>query len=113
MKDTRSGEQLWLEWEGSGMETSDSVIHYFTMDHVSLDEEVVRRALASTLQRDGIADSLADGFKLLDGVRIEQVWAGSSEEDDQELTICYSDGETYYGEMVEFPFAITVVYISQ
>ena len=109
MKDKRHGDQLWLEWEGEGLESS-SDIQYYTIEHVSLDEEIVRRALASTLQRDGVADSLADGFKLLDGVEIESSWAGPVDEEFG-LTICNSEGETFYGEVVSTPFPVTIVYI--
>lgn len=109
MKDHRHGDQLWLEWDGDDLESATD-IQYYTVDHVSLDEEVVRRALASTLQRDGIADSLADGFRLLDGVWISHEWAGVVDEE-VSTTICDEDGETRLGETVDFPFPITVVHI--
>lgn len=110
MKDNRQGDQLWLEWEGNNLDSATD-IQYYTVEHVSLDEEVVRRALASTLQRDGLADSLADGFKLLDGVWMTHEWAGQVE-DEIDITICDKDGETNYGEIVDLCFPITVIHIS-
>ncbi len=109
MRDNRHGEQLWLEWDGSGLEDEDC-LPYYTVEHVALSEEVVRRALASTLQRDGVADSLADGFKLLDGVEIQHLWAGVLDAEN-DLTICDEDGETFYGDVVDVAFPITVVQI--
>jgi hypothetical protein len=110
VRDNRHGEQLWQEWDGSGLERTDC-LPYYTVEHVDLGEEVVRRALASTLQRDGVADSLADGFKLLDGVEVEHMWAGILDDEDR-LSTCDEDGETFYGDSVAVPFPTTIVYIS-
>jgi len=67
LKDERLGESLWEEWDGDGYNTFyDNSIVYMTYDWVDLGEEIVRRALASCLQRDGVSDSLSDGFKMLE-----------------------------------------------
>lgn len=108
MKDLRHGDQLWTEWSGFGLDDLEAKTHYFTVDHVDLHEEVVRRGLASALQRDGIADSLSDGFKLLDGVEPSCTWAGVVDED-IDLTVCAPDGETYYGERVDMVMPVTLV----
>lgn len=110
MKDLRHGDQLWLEWDGNELSLLGSIA-YYTIEHVDMNEEVVRRALASALQRDGVADSLADAFKLLEHAQVECVWAGPVE-DDRVLTICNDDGETYYGEDVDMLLSITVVHIA-
>lgn len=104
MKDARPGEQLWLEW---GDDFSSSLT-YYTVDHVSLDEDVVRRALASTLQRDGLADSLSDGFKLLESADVSFGYAGCLE-DDVELLLCDEFGETKHGDLTDNYFPATFV----
>jgi len=69
MKDSRKGETLWSEWFGIDYKRNipNSLIFY-TEEHVYLDNEIVKRALASALQRDGTTDSLGGAFRLLDGV---------------------------------------------
>ena len=53
MKDKRTGECLWFEWSGDGFAVSrPSSIIFFTYDHVDLEIDLIRRALASALQRD-------------------------------------------------------------
>ena len=69
----RPGEWLWEEWDGYGY---DGDIVYITNEPVDMTNEIVRRALASTLQRDGVADSLSDGFKMIDTSRHEYVNVG-------------------------------------
>lgn len=111
MKDHRHGDELWIEWTGDGFEYGgEDDIYYYTIDHVSLDEDVVRRALASTLQRDGIADSLGDGFKLLEAGDTAHAWAGLIEEE-LDLTVCDADGETLMGDQIEIVIPITAVRI--
>lgn len=102
MKDARLGEELWEEWDGEGYEPTEwSVTNiYFTFDSVDLDNEIVRRALASSLQRDGVCHSLADGFKVLDGVKPIYGWVGCLP-DENHLTVCDEDGETPYGDILE------------
>jgi hypothetical protein len=107
MKDTRPGEELWEEWYGSGylFVNSDSSA-YYTFDHVDLDNEIVRRALASALQRDGISHSLGDGFKLIEGREPCYGWVGSSDFD-EEFTVCDEHGETAYGDILDDVKAVT------
>lgn len=102
MKDIRVGESLWHEWHGDGYEpiTSHPKAIYFTQEHVDMDNEIVRRALASTLQRDGIADSLGDGFKLVESATIETGWAGLLA-GEKEYIFCDEEGDTEYGDTVE------------
>lgn len=101
MKDVRLGEELWEEWEGENYEflNPSATNVYFTFENVDLDNEIVRRALASTLQRDGVCHSLADGFRLLEGVKANYGWAGYLE-DETYLTVCDELGETQYGDIL-------------
>lgn len=98
MKDRRPGEQLWSEWDGN--EYSQSVngsLVYWTEEHVDMDNEVVKRALASTLQRDGVAVSLWEGFKLQDGATVVHGHVGVLE-GEALPTACDENGETRYGD---------------
>lgn len=108
MKDSRIGESLWLEWTGDGI-TADCV-HYFTDDHVDLDNEIVRRALASALQRDGIAVSLAEGFGYIDRAAKHHMHAGVLDQE-LDLTLCDEDGMTEYGDFTNDAREITLVEI--
>jgi hypothetical protein len=107
VKDTRPGESLWQEWHGQGYEPkTDSGLIYFTHDHIDVENEVVSRALASTLQRDGISHSLADGFNLLTSGSVDIGWGGILE-DETEYWACDESGETQYGDFVEKCLPIT------
>lgn len=109
MKDSRIGECLWSEWTGYDHEDlSDSTLLFFTVDHVDLEHEVVRRALASALQRDGSAVSLGDGFRMLDGRESLHVYAGEVD-GAMDFTICDSNGETREGDYVDTIIEITLV----
>jgi hypothetical protein len=110
VKDVRPGEELWEEWDGEGYESlnSFSTNIYFTFDFVDIDHEVVRRALASSLQRDGICHSLSDGFKSLEGVVPTYGWVGYLS-DEEYLTICDEDGDTPYGDALGEVRAVTWV----
>jgi hypothetical protein len=113
MKDGRDGDWLWQEWTDEEYETfSEKPIDfvYYTVGHLDIGKPVVLRALASSLQRDGIADSLLDGFRLAESAEIQWGWAGFLEEEDHyQYSICDEDGETPYGDRVEEPIAITWV----
>lgn len=66
-KDSRIGESLWYIWEGEDYQPSlETSVVYYTEDVVNIDNEIVRKALASSLQRDGIVNSLFEAFKLID-----------------------------------------------
>ena len=55
MKDSRIGEALWKEWTGNGYDTIEKdSITFFTNSYIDITVDVVRRALASAIQRDGI-----------------------------------------------------------
>ena len=111
MRDSRIGECLWNEWTGEGYEPLDpSSIVFFTQDHVDLNNEVVRRALASALQRDGSSISLGKGYEAVDSAKISHGFAGEVDED-IDLTVCNEDGETRNGDLVDKTIAVTWVEI--
>jgi hypothetical protein len=109
VKDSRVGELLWKEWTGCGYEPlhEDSVT-FFTEDHVDLENELIRRALASALQRDGVSISLGNGFKYLESAVINYGYAGEIDSD-TDFTACDEDGETREGEIVDHTLPITWV----
>jgi len=109
MKDSRIGECLWSAWEGSGYTANihNSII-YYTEDHVDIEHEVVRRALASYIQRDGVVFSLAQGFQAIDRSVITQAWMGSL---DGEIysKLCDEFGYTWDEVKLQDVTAITIV----
>lgn len=110
----RKGELLWSEWDGEGYNTSypDSII-YFTEAHITLDEPVVLRALASAIQRDGVVDSLGDAYKLIERFSlVSQGHMGLVDTDASVQTICDELGETYYGDEVVSIAPVTFVEVS-
>lgn len=110
-KDSRIGECLWSEWSGEGyIAIGTSPILFFTEEHVDVDHDVVKRALASALQRDGVVVSLGDGYRAVESGNIVEGFAGYVD-GDNELTFCDYKGETFYGEFVESIIAITWVEI--
>jgi hypothetical protein len=109
-KDSRIGETLWREWSGDQDSSGSSSIFFFTETHIALDHDVVARALASALQRDGIVDSLGLGYRAVESGTVSHLYAGTLDEDD-ELTLCSKDGETFYGDFVNDILEITMVEI--
>jgi hypothetical protein len=109
MKDSRAGESLWSLWEGEGyVNELGSPIVYYTEGHVDIDHEVVGKALASVIQRDGIVYSLFEAYTLIDSGVSSQGWAGSfTGEMYQE--VCDEDGLTSYGSLVDNLIPVTFV----
>lgn len=113
MKDKRLGQELWLEWLGSGyLLTKLNPIIYYTIDHIDIENELVRKALASALQRDGVHDSLNDAFKAIDTGIVCSGWAGVLE-DELDLIVCTELGETEYGDILEDIQPVTWVEIDK
>jgi len=109
MRDSRIGESLWTEWSGYGyLQNIDNSIVFSTVDHVDLDNEIVRRALASSLQREGIAHSLGEGYRMVDTAVISHGFAGHV---DESLEYYVSDelGLTYTGDTVDRALPVTWV----
>ena len=111
MKDSRIGESLWLEWSGEddGSFRSADVVFY-TDDHVDLENDIVRRALASALQRDGIAISLGAGYAYVDRASMVYGYAGSVD-GSLDLVKCDEYGETRDGDTVDSVMKVTWVEI--
>jgi hypothetical protein len=107
MKDKRPGEHLWLEWTGDGY-TSTSSIVFFTAEHVDIENEVVKRALASSIQRSGVIDSLGQGFAAIDKASTSHGLAGIVA-GELDFSVCDELGETHYGDLVEEIFEVTWV----
>lgn len=111
VKDSRIGESLWQEWTGEGYEPNrPDCLVFFTETHVDLEHEVVRRALASALQRDGSVSSLGHAFAALESAAITHGHAGEIE-DSRDFTLCDEQGETREGECVNNVLEITWVEI--
>lgn len=105
----RVGEGLWSEWDGELYENASSKENvFYTFEHIDVDNEIVKRALASAIQRDGLADSLGDAFKLIENSYVVYGWAGT-EDEEVYLTYCDSTGETKYGDFVDKIKEVTFV----
>lgn len=109
MKDSRIGESLWSTWEGLGYNQgfADSIV-YYTVEHVDIDHEVVRKALASSIQRDGITYSLFEAFRLIDSGISSQGWVGILAGEMHE-EICDESGQTINGTALDQTFPVTFV----
>lgn len=109
MKDSRIGQILWSSWEGSGYTANiyNSII-YYTEDHVDVEHEVVRRALASCIQRDGVVFSLSQGFQAIDGAVVTQAWVGSLD-GNPHLELCDESGLTWDEVKLQDIVAVTIV----
>jgi hypothetical protein len=113
VKDSRKGELLWKEWTGSGYESiHDDSLVFFTDERVDVENELVRRALASALQRDGISVTLGNGFQAIESAHVSYGYAGEVD-GDIDLTVCDEDGETEYGDAVDNMSEITWVEVAQ
>lgn len=111
MKDSRIGECLWVEWSGEGYTPSRPCsIIFYTHDHVDLEIDVVKRALASALQRDGHSVSLGQGYKAVESGTPIHGYSGHID-DEIYLTACGETGETDYGYVVDQTYKTTWVEI--
>ena len=109
MRDSRKGECLWQEWVGEDFETSDTgSLVFFTDEHVDVEHDVVRRALASALQREGVAASLGNGYGAIDTATVTQGYAGEVA-GSRELYVCDEKGETRHGDIVDSVTHVTWV----
>ncbi|WJZ48550.1 hypothetical protein [Actinomycetia phage DSL-LC01] len=108
MKDSRIGEALWSEWDGEYPDLGSSRQIFYTTEHVNLENEIVRRALASALQRDGSAVSLGEGYKMVESASTVHTWAGTVD-GETTYTVCEKDGETREGDYVDSVVEVTLV----
>jgi len=91
-KDSRIGESLWFIWDDEESLLSDKgSIVFYTEDHVDIEHEIVRKALASSIQREGISQSLSDGFFLIASGVCNQSYIGYSSLSEKQY-ICNKDG---------------------
>jgi hypothetical protein len=106
----RRGESLWSLWFGDLSRLGFERDTFYTVGHVDIEHEVVRRALASTIQREGIADTLGEAYRRLDTAEFAHVLGGIVDED-CEYTVCNESGETFYGDTVNSIVQLTLVEI--
>ena len=95
MKDSRIGESLWFLWDLE--ESPDGSLIFYTEGHVDLEHEIVRKALASTIQREGISYSLGQSFQMIDRAKITLGYSGVSPMFDQGGWRCDENGDTEDG----------------
>jgi hypothetical protein len=116
MKHARLGESLWNEWEGAHYEKKVSTHSYvlFTEYHVDVENETVKRALASALQRFGMFDSLGQSYSAIEN-RDTLISIGYSGyiDGDTYLSACDELGHTYLGDEVDSPLPTTWVEIRE
>jgi hypothetical protein len=105
MKDSRIGESLWFFWDA---DPSGDGLLFYTEGHVDLEHEVVRKALASTLQREGIALSLGQAFQMINIAEITLGYSGIDPAED-EVMPCDESGETSNGYLLDFVIPATWV----
>lgn len=106
MRDLRTGECLWMEWVDE--EGFSSSLTFFTHGHVDVENEIVRRALASALQREGSVSSLFAGFDAIEKGDVSFGYAGYVDSD-IDLETCNEFGETQYGDEVDEVLPVTWV----
>jgi ABC-type transport system substrate-binding protein len=113
MKFSRLGEGLWSEWDGNDFpaESEDSII-YYTLGHPDTEHEVVRRALASAIQRDGTADTIFQAFTAIEEATITQGQAGRVD-GDYELTYYDPDISMYDEDDMGTLLDVTIVEITR
>lgn len=114
MKHSRPGESLWLEWNGYGLQyvSHNEPLVLFTEGHVDTENDVVKRALASAIQRIGFYDSLGQSYSAVDreGTKTRLGHFGYVD-GDIVPTVCDESGLTYGGETVESAIQATWVEI--
>jgi hypothetical protein len=109
----RKGELLWSEWDGEGYTvTLNHGMLYVTEGHVSLDEPVVSRALASAVQREGVVDSIGQAHNLIENWSFVSWGYAGVVDGDTVQTTCDELGETYYGDIAENVVPVTFVEVS-
>lgn len=108
MKDSRIGESLWFIWDGEGYSPSlDGSVVFYTEEHVDIENELVRKALASSIQREGLVPSLGMAYSLIDS---GFSWHGHAGESPENLSIaCEETGETIYDLVVDKVTPVTWV----
>lgn len=60
----RPGEGFWIEWDGEDYD-ADATLVYVTFGDVDYESDIARKALAYSLQKDGIADSVSEAHGMI------------------------------------------------
>ena len=109
MKNDRQGETLWHEWDGDGYDSvNQNSVVYYTFGRVDTAHEVVRRALASAVQRDGVAESLSKAYMSIDDSTLFYGHVGVVDGAPFE-SLCSDTGETFFGDLVEGMSEVTII----
>lgn len=111
MRFSRIGDNLWQEWDGKDYlpAFADSIV-YYTLGWVDLEQGVVLRALASTIQRDGVVDGIGAAYELLEDAELVTGWAAHVGGDD-ELSF-WEEEYAEYTEEFDEPLEVTWVEIN-
>lgn len=109
MKDSRIGESLWFPWDGDGYrpDSVDAAV-YYTEGHVDLENDIVKKALASSLQRDGLVSSLNRAFSAVESADFSYLYVGILD-GEMHPAICEESGETEYGDLLDSVVEATLV----
>ena len=110
MKDSRIGESLWFLWDIE--DSFDGSLMFYTEGHVDVDHEIVRKALASAIQREGISYSLGQSFQMIDRAEITLGYSGPAPLGDEPVWPCDEHGETEDGMHLESVVPATWVKVS-
>ncbi len=99
MKDSRIGESLWFLWDVE--ETDDGSLMFYTEGHVDIEHEIVRKALASAIQREGISYSLGQSFRMIDEASTLLGYSGPAPIENDPVYPCDELGYTEDGSQLE------------
>lgn len=71
MASNRFSADTWLEWDGYDFPaTSDDSVVFFIPGTVDIEKWPVRKALAVSIHRSGIVDSLGDAYEAVENARV-------------------------------------------
>jgi len=81
----RIGQDLWHEWDGNSFSDLTDPVAYYTDSWISLDNEIVARALAYAMQRSDVTDSVKEGLDIIDTADIQIGFLYHKAEDEEIL----------------------------
>ena len=85
MTKKRPGQELWIEWEVNSFSELKDPASFYTYDWVDFDNEVVFKALAYSVQRSGIADSLREAFEMIETAEVRMGFLYRKKDDEEIL----------------------------
>jgi hypothetical protein len=99
VSDSRPGDSFWYPWDGQ--EYEQQLLNpyiYQTEGHVDLENETVRKALASAIQRDGISYSIGAAYGLVDQSVHTLTYGGAIGGDHVRAIVDYETGLSIYSQ---------------